>query len=131
MTGGVENRLLPLGVEDLVLRLQDARGGRPARAATLFGFFADCFWEAGKYVRRMDQRLKERPHECEYEAVAYRYGTHFVLPESMLRMALPVGLKFVMRFIFRSAKEHPDECKATRKDVDRRLSAALHEWIAA
>lgn len=33
--------------------------------------------------------------------------------------------------IFRSAKEHPDECEATRKDVDRRLSTALHEWIAA
>lgn len=73
-TGGVENRLLPLGVGDLVLRLQDARGGRPARAATLFGFIADSFWEEGKYVSRMDQRLKERPHECEYEAVAYRYG---------------------------------------------------------
>ena len=83
----------------------------------LLGADDDSFWEAGKYVRRMDQRLKERPHECEYEAVAYRYGTHFVLPESMLRMALPVGLKFVMRLIFRSAKEHPDECEATRKDV--------------
>ena len=131
MTDGVENRLLPLGVGDLVLRLRDARGGRPARAATLFGFIADSFWEEGKYVSRMDQRLKERPHECEYEAVAYRYGTHFVLLESMLRMALPVGWKFVMRFIFRSAKEHPDECEATRKDVDRRLSTALHEWVAA
>ena len=97
----------------------------------LLGADDDSFWEAGKYVRRMDQRLKERPHECEYEAVAYRYGTHFVLSESMLRMALPVGLKFVMRFIFRSAKEHPDECEATRKDVDRRLSTALHEWVAA
>ena len=97
----------------------------------LLGADDDSFWEAGKYVRRMDQRLKERPHECEYEAVAYRYGAHFVLLESMLRMALPVGLKFVMRFIFRSAKEHPDECEATRKDVDRRLSTALHEWVAA
>ena len=45
-----------------------------------------------------------------------------------LNIALLVGLKFIMRFIFRSAKEHPDECEATRKDVDRRLSAALHEW---
>ncbi len=95
----------------------------------LIGADDDGLWEVGKYVRRMDQRLKERPHDCEYEAVSYQYGTHFVLPESMLRIALPVGLKFVMRFIFRSAKEHPDECEATRKDVDRRLSAALHEWI--
>ena len=97
----------------------------------MLGADDDSFWEAGKYVRRMDQRLKERPHECEYEAVAYRYGTPFVVLASMLRMALPVGLKFVMRFIFRSAKEHPDECEATRKDVDRRLSTTLHEWISA
>ncbi len=52
----------------------------------------------------MEQRLERRPHVCDYEAVAYTYGTHFVLPESMLRIALPIGLKFVMRFLFRSAK---------------------------
>lgn len=79
----------------------------------------------------MEQRLKRRPHACDYEAVAYAYGTHFVLPESMLRIALPIGLKFVMRHLFRSAKEHPDECEAARKDIDKRLSAALREWVAA
>lgn len=52
----------------------------------------------------------------------------FVLPESLLRMALPVGLKFVLRFIFRAAKEYPDACEATRIDIDRKLSAALKEW---
>lgn len=58
----------------------------------------------------------------------YEHGTHFVLPESLLRMALPVGLKFVLRFIFRAAKEYPDACEATRIDIDRKLSAALKEW---
>lgn len=36
----------------------------------------------------------------------------------MLRMVLPVGLKFVLRFIFKAAKEYPDECEAARKDID-------------
>lgn len=72
-------------------------------------------WTRGLKNARMSANTKRSP---------------IVLPESMLRMALPVGLKFVMRFIFRSAKEHPDECEATRKDVDRRLSTTLHEWIA-
>ena len=112
--------------EDEMIKIENIKG-----KLILLGANDDSFWEAGKYVRRMDQRLKERPHECEYEAVSYRYGAHFVSPESMLRMALPVGLKFVMRFIFRSAKEHPNECETTRKDVDRRLSTTLHEWIAA
>lgn len=95
----------------------------------LIGADDDSFWEAGKYIRRMDQRLKERPHTCEYVPLVYEHGTHFVLPESMLRMALPVGLKFVMKFIFKAAKDYPNECEATRKDIDRRLSAALKEWI--
>lgn len=74
------------------------------------------------------QRLKERPHVCQFVPLVYEHGTHFVLPESLLRMALPVGLKFVLRFIFRAAKEYPDACEATRKDIDRKLSAALKEW---
>lgn len=90
----------------------------------------DSFWEAGKYVRRMDKRLKERPHECDYEALTYKHGTHFVLPESMLRKALPIGLKFVLKFVFKAAKDYPKECEQTRKDIDRRLSAALKQWVA-
>ena len=94
----------------------------------LVGAEDDSFWEAGKYIRRMDKRLKERPHSCEYVPLVYEHGTHFVLPESMLRKALPIGLKFVLKFVFRAAKEYPKECEATRKDIDRRLSAALKEW---
>ena len=95
----------------------------------LIGADDDSFWEAGKYVRRMDNRLQKLPHKCEYEAITYKHGTHFMLPESMLRMALPIGLKFVMRFIFKSANEYPNECEAARIDIDKRLSNALHEWI--
>ena len=47
----------------------------------------------------------------------YEHGTHFVLPESLLRKALPVGLKFVLRFVFKAAKDYPKECEATRKDI--------------
>ena len=94
----------------------------------LVGAEDDSFWETGKYIRRMDERLKERPQaplNTEFHSVA---GTHFVLPESLLRKALPVGLKFVMRLIFKAAKEYPNECEKTRKDIDRRLSSALKEW---
>ncbi len=81
----------------------------------LVGAEDDSFWETGKYIRRMDQRLKERPHTCEYVTLVYEHGTHFVLPESLLRKALPVGLKFVMRFIFKAAKEYPNECEKNAK----------------
>lgn len=111
--------------EEEMIKVENIKG-----KLIMVGADDDSFWEAGKYVRRMDKRLKERPHECDYEALTYEHGTHFVLPETMLRKALPVGLKFVMKFIFKAAKDYPKECEQTRKDIDRRLSAALKQWLA-
>lgn len=34
-----------------------------------------------------------------------------MLPESLLRKALPVGLKFVLRFVFKAVKDYPNECE--------------------
>lgn len=102
--------------EEEMIKVENIKG-----KLIMVGADDDSFWEAGKYVRRMDKRLKERPHECDYEALTYEHGTHFVLPETMLRKALPVGLKFVMKFIFKAAKDYPKECEQTRKDIDRRL----------
>lgn len=111
--------------EEEMIKVENIKG-----KLIMVGADDDSFWEAGKYVHRMDKRLKERPHECDYEALTYEHGTHFVLPETMLRKALPVGLKFVMKFIFKAAKDYPKECEQTRKDIDRRLSAALKQWVA-
>lgn len=111
--------------EEEMIKVENIKG-----KLIMVGADDDSFWEAGEYVRRMDKRLKERPHECDYEALTYEHGTHFVLPETMLRKALPVGLKFVMKFIFKAAKDYPKECEQTRKDIDRRLSAALKQWVA-
>lgn len=111
--------------EEEMIKVENIKG-----KLIMVGADDDSFWEAGKYVRRMDKRLKERPHECDYEALTYEHGTHFVFPETMLRKALPVGLKFVMKFIFKAAKDYPKECEQTRKDIDRRLSAALKQWVA-
>ena len=111
--------------EEEMIKVENIKG-----KLIMVGADDDSFWEAGKYVRRMDKRLKERPHECDYEALTYEHGTHFVLPETMLRKALPVGLKFVMKFIFKAAKDYPKECEQTRKDIDGRLSAALKQWVA-
>uniref|UniRef100_UPI003FF12C6D acyl-CoA thioester hydrolase/BAAT C-terminal domain-containing protein n=2 Tax=Ruminococcus TaxID=1263 RepID=UPI003FF12C6D len=95
--------------EEEMIKVENIKG-----KLIMVGADDDSFWEAGKYVRRMDKRLKERPHECDYEALTYEHGTHFVLPETMLRKALPVGLKFVMKFIFKAAKDYPKECEQTR-----------------
>lgn len=75
----------------------------------------------------MQARLADTPHICRAEAVIYPHGTHFVFPEGMMKNILPIGSGLVVSLMLKAAKEHPKECKATREDIDRKVS----EMIAA
>ncbi|MBQ8927631.1 MAG: acyl-CoA thioester hydrolase [Oscillospiraceae bacterium] len=88
----------------------------------------DVLWDTCRYIRRMEQRLNERPHDCTWQALLYEHGTHFVFPESMLKSMLPIGSGLLVKFMFRAAKEHPKECRETRLDIDRQLQRVLREW---
>lgn len=90
----------------------------------LIGAEDDVLWDAAKYIRRME----EREHICKLEAVVYKYGTHFVFPESMLKMMLPIGSASFVKFAFQSARKHPKECIETRIDIDVRIRNAIEEW---
>lgn len=95
----------------------------------LIGCEDDSLWETAHYIRRMDERLKARAHECRYEALIYEHGTHFAFPESMLRQIIPILPGFLVNHAFRAAREYPKECKETREDIDRRLNRAIQEWL--
>lgn len=88
----------------------------------------DGLWDAARYVRRMENRLAQKPHDCQVEAVTYQHGTHFVFPESMIKTMLPIGSGLFVKLAFHAAREYPKECKATREDIDRRVSKALQDW---
>ena len=94
----------------------------------LIGAEDDVLWDTAKYIRRMKQRIKERPHTCRLESVIYKYGTHFVFPESMLKTMLPIGSGIFMKLAFQSAKKYPKECRRARMDIDRRVRNAVAEW---
>lgn len=88
----------------------------------------DGLWDAAKYVRRMENRLAQKTHDCQVEAVTYQHGTHFVFPESMIKTMLPIGSGLFVKLAFHAAREYPKECKATREDIDCRISKTLEEW---
>ena len=88
----------------------------------------DVLWDTCKYIRRMEERLERTPHECEYESWLYEYGTHFMFPESLIKMVLPVGFSTLVKFMFRSAKDHPRECREARRDLDLRMKKIITEW---
>ena len=76
----------------------------------------------------MEQHLAERPHSCAVEAAVYEHGTHFVVPQGMLTTMLPIGADLFVKRAFRAAKQYPKECRAARKDIERRMVAAICEW---
>ena len=87
----------------------------------------DVLWDTCKYIRRMEDRLAEKPHDCTYLSLIYEHGTHFVFPESLLNIMLP-GLGNLMPLIFSAGRKYPKECKAVRGDIDRKLSDIIREW---
>lgn len=90
----------------------------------------DVLWDACRYARRMGERFARLPHECSNEFCLYEHGTHFCLPQSMVRAILPVGFDLLLPLAFKEAKGHTAECRASRENLDRRIGAALDAWMA-
>lgn len=88
----------------------------------------DVLWDTCRYIRRMQERLERIPHDCVFEAWTYEHGTHFAFPQSMLEMMLPVGSGLLVSFMFKAGKEHKNECRETRIDIDKKLKKTLSEW---
>ena len=97
----------------------------------LIGAEDDVLWDTVKYIRRMKQRVKERPHTCRLEFVIYEHGTHFVFPESMLKTMLPVGSGLFVKLAFQAARKYPQECRSARLDIDHRVRNVVAEWKSA
>ncbi len=109
--------------EEVMIPVENIRG-----RLLLIGCEDDCLWPTARYIRRMDERLKDHANDCKCDALVYKYGTHYAFPESMLKGIIPAFPDFLIGRAFLSSREHPKECKATREDIDRRMRQALHEW---
>ena len=94
----------------------------------LIGAEDDVLWETEKYIKRMEKRLAEREHTCEVESYIYEHATHFVFPEGMLKIMLPIGSGLFVKFAFQAAKKYPKECRQTRIDIEKRMCRTLAEW---
>ncbi len=109
--------------EDVMIHVENLHG-----RLLLIGCDDDCLWETGRYIRRMNERLKSRECFCKYDTAIYKYGTHYAFPESMLKQIIPVFPDFLIGRAFLSAREHPKECRQTREDIDRRMKDIIREW---
>ena len=88
----------------------------------------DVLWDTCRYIRRMEERLKEKEHDSDFEAWIYEHGTHFAFPESLLKMMLPIGSSLLVSLMFIDGRKYKKECRQTRIDIDKRLIKAVKEW---
>ena len=111
--------------EEMFIKVEEIKG-----KLLLIGAEDDVLWDTARYIRRMEKRLAEKPHACDVEAAVYAHGTHFVFPEGMLKKMLPVGSGLFVKLAFPDARHHGRECRETRLDIDRRVSAAIRAFLA-
>jgi pimeloyl-ACP methyl ester carboxylesterase len=116
-------RLHPLREEEKI-KVENIKG-----RLLLIGAEDDVLWDTVRYMRRMEERLSRLPHDCELEMLAYEHGTHFVFPEGLIREILPLGGDLMTR-LFKAGRDFPRECKATRIDIEKKVTGAISAWKA-
>ena len=75
----------------------------------------------------MEERLEEKPHDCTFLSLIYEHGTHFVFPESLLKIMM-YSAGALMPLVFKAGRQFPRECKAVREDIDRNLCEIISAW---
>lgn len=94
----------------------------------LAGAKDDALWDTGKYIRRMEKRIREKNGKANCHVLLYEHGTHFIFPENMLKKLLPVGANIVLSLVFKEAKGYTKECKETRLSLEQHLIELIKEW---
>lgn len=112
----------PLKEEEMI-KVENIKGD-----LVLIGASDDVLWDTVRYIRRMEERLKNTNHECNVIVATYEHGTHFIFPESMLKKMIPVFSGTFVKLAFKEARKYPDECKKTRIDIDKKVRKAIEKW---
>ena len=115
-------RLHPVQEEEKI-RVENIKG-----KIIFVGAEDDILWDTCKYIRRMEQGLEEKPHECRYESQLYEHGTHFAFPQSMMNTMLPVIGGLFVGIAFKTGRQYPKECRKTRLDIDRKVTDTVLNW---
>ena len=98
-----------------------------AARLVLVGAEDDSMWDSARYIRRMEARMQKAGRTAPLDVFLYRYGTHLLVPQKLLKSALPVGGCLISR-MFASGRKHPGDCKQARLDLEDKLARILADW---
>lgn len=78
----------------------------------------------------MQERIEEKGCSSSPLYLVYDHGTHFVFPQKMLKMFLPICSSLFVKIFFRDAKKFGKECKETRIDIENNLVNEFKKWAS-
>ena len=118
----LSEKLCPV-TEDMRIKVENIKG-----TVLFIGAEDDCMWDTCKYIRRMKKVLLDCMRKgINGRFLIYEHGTHFLLPESLLKMThLPTSL--LPSLFFSAGKKYKKECKESRIDVDNSIKDAITVW---
>ena len=93
----------------------------------LTGAEDDSMWDSVRYMERMKERLLKKGFAEGVQVFRYPYGTHLLVPERWLRMAIPVAGDLLSR-LFISGRKHPAQCRQAREDLEQKLTSVMEKW---
>ena len=113
--------------EDILIPVENIQG-----RLLLAGAEDDVLWNTCRGIRRMQERLKEKESSCLCEVLIYEHCSHFIFPESMLSLILPVfAADIILPRVFKETKGYVKECRESRTDLDEHIKTMIRDWIEA
>ena len=111
--------------EDIMIPIENIQG-----RLLLAGAEDDVLWDTCRGIRRMEKRLEEREHSCRCETLIYQHCSHFIFPESLIKLIIPAAAyDLLLPLIFKETKGYVQECRESRTDFDAHIHAAVREWM--
>ena len=108
--------------EDAFIKIENIKG-----RIVLIGAGDDSMWDSRRYIERMKERLTRCGFSYPVDIFTPYVGTHLLLPQSLVKEAVPVFSTLVY-MMFSSGRKFRGECKKARLDLDIRLDKILNEF---
>ena len=96
----------------------------------LAGAKDDAMWNTCRGISRMKEKIEESECNCNLKVLIYEHCSHFIFPESMMKLLLPGFLvDLILPIVYSETKGYVKECRRSRIDLDEHIQTIIKAWI--
>ena len=97
----------------------------------LAGAKDDVAWNTCRGISRMKKKIEESECNCNLQVLIFDHCSHFIFPESLMKLLLPkFAVDLILPRFFSETKGYVKECRKNRIDLDEHIQATIKEWIS-